>query len=267
MQISLTGQVAVVTGSESGIGQSIAKLFGENGAGVVVNEFAYPDRANETVEDIEDAGGKALAVHADVRKEEDVDKLFAAAESKFGPVTLLVNDAGINGHGKEVVDLDFHLWQETLGTNLTGPFLCSRRFMRSYKEQGRSGGRIINISSVHETMPMMGFAEYCATKGGLMMFMRCLALEAAKYKVTVNNIGPGAILTPMNQELKEDPEKRKEQEKTIPLGRVGVPDDIGRVALFIAGSESSYMTGATVFVDGGLLLNVGSGPYQQDSGS
>ncbi len=267
MPNSLEGQVAVVTGSESGIGQSIAKVLGGAGAAILVNEFAYSERAEQTVQDIERSGGKAAAVHADVRKEDDVEKLFAAAEKRFGPVTILVNDAGINGHGKEVVDLDLHLWQETLGTNLTGPFLCSRRFMRAYKESGRSGGRIINISSVHETMPMMGFAEYCATKGGLMMFMRCLAMEAAKYKVTVNNIGPGAILTPMNEELKEDPEKRKKEEKTIPLGRIGVPDDIGKVALFLAGTQSAYMTGTTVFVDGGLLLNVGSGPYQQDSGS
>lgn len=267
MQRVLDREVAIVTGSESGIGQSIAVLFGASGAHVVVDEFAYPERARQTVELIEKAGGRAVAVHADVRAENDVERLFAAAERQFGPVTILVNDAGINGHGKEVIDMDLHLWQETIGTNLTGPFLLSRRFMRSYREAGRRGGRIINISSVHETMPMIGSAEYCATKGGLMMFMRTLALEAAKFSVTVNNIGPGAILTPMNQELKEDPQKRKEQEKTIPLGRVGEPDDIGRVALFLAGPDAAYITGTTVFADGGLLLNVGSGPYAQNAAS
>jgi len=264
MQIDLKDQVAVVTGSESGIGQAIAKLLGANGASVVVNEFAYPDRVRETVNEIERSGGKAIAVHADISKESDVEKIFSAAESSFGPVTILVNDAGINGESEEVAELSMEGWQELLGTNLTGAFLCSRRYMRAYRDGKRSGGRIINISSVHETMPSIGSAAYCATKGGLMMFMRCLALEAAKHKVTVNNIGPGTIMTPMNKDLAENPKELKEHEKTIPIGRVGYPEDIGRVALFLAGPESEYITGTTLFVDGGMLLNVGSGPPQEN---
>ena len=263
MQSALSGQVAVVTGSESGIGQSIAKLFGANGASVIVNEFAYPDRARETVAEIERTGGRAAAVHADVREERDVEALFSQAEQRFGPPTILVNDAGINGESHDVADLSLDGWNEILGTNLTGPFLCARRFMRAYRDGKRSGGRIINISSVHESMPAIGVSAYCASKGGLMMFMRCLALEAAKYKITVNNIGPGTIMTPMNQDLAKDPKELKEHEKTIPIGRVGYPDDIGRVALFLAGPESEYMTGTTLFVDGGMLLNVASGPPQE----
>lgn len=259
----LSGKTAIVTGAESGIGAEIAKRFGEHGANIAVVEFAYPEWARDVVRYIEEHGSQALSVHADVGKEADVETLFAQTEERFGDVHILVNDAGINGHDKEVVDLDLELWEQTLRTNLTGPFLCSRRFMRAVKNGKRSGGKIINISSVHESMPMIGTAEYCASKGGLMMFNKTLALEAAKYKVNVNNIGPGAIITPMNKEVKDDPEKRKEEEKKIPWGRVGCPDDIASAALYLASEQSDYVTGATLFVDGGLLLNVGSGPPGQ----
>jgi glucose 1-dehydrogenase len=263
MDQQLTGKVAIVTGAESGIGASIAKLMGEHGARVVVTEFAHPQWAHNVVDHIKRSGGDAMAVHVDVSKERDVESLFGKAETEFGPVDILVNDAGINGHGKEVIDISFDMWQETLATNLTGPFLCSRRFLRAIRDAKRTGGKIINISSVHETMPMIGFAEYCASKGGLMMFTKCLGLEAAKFKVNVNSIAPGAIMTPMNDELKEDPAKMRKEETVIPWGRVGDPDDIGRMALVLAGPQSDYMTGTTVFVDGGLLLNVGSGPPSQ----
>lgn len=262
MDIALSGHVAVVTGSESGIGRAIAKIFGSNGASVIVNEFARPNEAEDTVREITGAGGHAAAVHADVRYEPDVERLFSEAERHFGPVTLLVNDAGINSHDKEVLDLELAEWNETLQTNLTGPFLCARRFLRAVRDAKRTGGKIINISSVHEQMPAKGTAEYCAAKGGLMMFTRCLALEAAQFKVNVNSIGPGTIMTPMNQDLAKDTHKRKEHEKTIPWGRVGFPDDIGKAALFLASGESDYMTGQTIFVDGGMLLNVGSGEPQ-----
>lgn len=260
MNSDLQRKTAIVTGAESGIGAEIAKVFGRSGARVVVVEFAYANWANEVVRHIKDNGGDAISVHADVSKEEDVEHLFSESESHFGPVDILVNDAGINGHDKEVVDLDLDLWEQTLATNLTGPFLCSRRFLRAVRDAKRTGGKIINISSVHETMPMIGTAEYCASKGGLMMLTKCLGLEAAKYGVNVNSIAPGAIVTPMNKEIEHDPNKRKKEEQAIPLGRVGQPEDIARVALALAGSESGYMTGTTVFVDGGLLLNVGSGP-------
>jgi glucose 1-dehydrogenase len=260
MERLLENKTAIVTGSESGIGAEIAKRYAEHGANVVVVEFAYPDWANDVARYASEHGAQALVVHADVGKEEDVERLFSQAEQRFGTVDILVNDAGINGHDKEVVDLSLELWQETLNTNLTGVFLCSRRFLRAIRDAKRTGGKIINISSVHETMPMIGTAEYCASKGGLLMFTKTLALEAAKYKVNVNNIGPGAILTPMTKELKSDPEKMKEEEEAIPWGRVGRPEDIASAALFLATGQSDYMTGATIFVDGGLLLNVGSGP-------
>ncbi|HET7813827.1 MAG TPA: glucose 1-dehydrogenase [Candidatus Baltobacteraceae bacterium] len=263
MERLLTGKTAIVTGAESGIGAEIAKRFGENGANVAVVEFAYPDWARDVVRYIEEHGGKAIAVHADVGKESEVEHLFSQTESQFGNVDILVNDAGINGHNKEVVDLALELWEETLRTNLTGPFLCSRRFLRAVRDGKRTGGKIVNISSVHETMPMIGTSEYCASKGGLMMFNKTLALEAAKYKVNVNNIAPGAIITPMNEEVRVDPEERRKEEEKIPWGRVGCPDDIASAALFLASGQSDYVTGTTLFVDGGLLLNVGSGPPGQ----
>lgn len=256
-------KVALVTGSESGIGQSIAIHLGSNGIAVCVVEFAQPDGAAKTKQAIEQAGGKAIVVHADVRSETDVDRAFSLAEQALGPVSILVNDAGINGEHKPVADLSIDGWQEVLATNLTGPFLCSRRFLQPYKSGSLNGGRIINISSVHEEMPAKSVAAYCAAKGGVRMFMRCLALEAAEFGVTVNNIGPGTIMTAMTKELAENPDELKEHEKTIPLGRTGQPDDIGKVALFLASDGSAYMTGTTIFVDGGMLLNVGSGPPQE----
>jgi glucose 1-dehydrogenase len=263
MNGELRNKVAIVTGAESGIGAEIAKMFGECGARVAVVEFAHPDWARDVVDYIKSKDGDAISVHADVSSERDVEALFAQTEKAFGPVDILVNDAGINGHNKEVVDMDLALWEETIATNLTGPFLCSRRFLRAVRDGKRSGGRIINISSVHETMPMIGTAEYCASKGGLMMLTKTLGLEAAKFQVNVNSIAPGAIVTPMNKEIKHDEKKRHKEEQAIPLGRVGQPQDIARVAVALAGSEAAYMTGTTVFVDGGLLLNVGSGPPTQ----
>lgn len=261
--MELQEKVAVVTGAESGIGAQIAKEFAQAGARVVVNEFAYPDWAADVVKYAQEHGGQAVCVHADVADEGDVERLFAQAEREFGPVDILVNNAGINGHGKETIDLSLELWNQTLATNLTGPFLCARRMLRGLRDAKRKGGKIINITSVHETMPMIGFAEYCASKGGMLMFTKTLALEAAKFGVNVNSIAPGAIMTPMNKELKEDPKEMQHEREVIPWGRVGQPEDIAHVARFLAGSASDYMTGTTVFVDGGMLLNVASGPPGQ----
>jgi len=251
-----------VTGAESGIGQAIATLFGREGEAVVEREFAYPEGARETVEAIVANGGKAVSVHADVTNESDVEKLFAAAE-EFGPrASILVNDAGISPSGHNVVDTTRELWNQTLATNLTGPFLCSRRFLRSLRDRNEQGGKIICITSVHQDMPALGIAAYCASKGGHHMFMKCLALEAAEYRVNVNAIAPGTILTPMTKELIENPKERAEHERTIPWGRSGVPEDIANAALFLATADSDYVTGTTLVVDGGMLLNVGSGPPQ-----
>ncbi len=260
MSSELQDKVAIVTGAESGIGAEIAKRFGTSGAKVIVNEFARPQWAADVVQFIKDNGGNAVSVHADVGTEEGAETLFRQAEEHFGVVEILVNNAGINSHDKEVIDLDYDLWLQTLTTNLNGPFLCSRRFLRGIRDVQKSGGKIINITSVHETMPMLGAAEYCASKGGLMMFTKCLALEAAKMHVNVNSIAPGAILTPMNKELKENPKQMEHEKEVIPWGRVGKPEDIASMAVVLASDLSDYMTGTTVFVDGGMLLNVASGP-------
>jgi len=259
----LDGQVAVVTGSESGIGQSIAVAFGLAGAAVVVNEFANPEGARATVSTINAGGGTAVSVHADVSQEGDVERLFAQAEQLGTRASILVNDAGVNANGKDVVDTELDDWNRTIATNLTGAFLCSRRFLRAVREREEAGGKIICITSVHQEMPALGTAAYCATKGGLHMFVKCLALEAAQYGVNVNAIAPGTILTAMTKELIENPKERAEHEKTIPWGRSGVPEDIAQAALYLASANSDYVTGTTLVVDGGMLLNVASGPPQR----
>lgn len=259
----LDKHIAIVTGAESGIGQAIAIALGREGAAVVINEFARPDGAKDTVSKIQVAGGTAVSVHADVSVESDVERLFEAAE-KLGPrATILVNDAGVNSDGKDVVDASLDVWNRMLATNLTGPFLCSRRFLRALRDRKERGGKIVSITSVHQDMPALGTAAYCASKGGHHLFLKCLALEAAEYRVNVNAIAPGTILTAMTQELIDDPKAREEHEKTIPWGRSGVPDDIAQAAVFLAGPGSDYITGATLVVDGGMLLNVGSGPPQR----
>lgn len=259
----LEGQVAVVTGAESGIGQAVAVAFGREGAAVVVNEFAHPEGARATVATIVSNGGKAVAVRADVTKEADVETLFAAAEQMGTRASILVNDAGVSPGGEDLIDTTLESWNRVIATNLTGPFLCSRRFLRALRERKERGGKIVCITSVHQDMPALGVASYCASKGGHHMLVKCLALEAAAYGVNVNAVAPGTILTPMTKELMEHPHERAEHEKTIPWGRSGVPNDIAHAAVYLASEKSDYVTGTTLVVDGGMLLNVASGPPQR----
>lgn len=255
-------RTAIVTGADSGIGAAIARVFASSGANVTVNYIEDEDGARGVVRDIESAGGNALLVKADVRSETDVERLFSQTEHRFGTVDVLVNNAAVNSAGKDVADLELSEWQKLIDTNLTAGFLCSRRFVRPLRER-KQPGRIINITSVHQEMPAKGVAEYAAAKAGLWNFSKVLALEVAELGITVNNIAPGTILTPMNQELLDDPKALAEHVKTIPMRRAGRPEDIAGVALFLAGNASSYMTGATLVVDGGMLLNVGSGVPQR----
>jgi glucose 1-dehydrogenase len=254
----LSHNVAVVTGSDSGIGQAIAVEFASNGADVVVNYFEDREGAEKTKASIEQAGGKAIVIQGDVGKPEDVQRLFDECERELGTATILVNNAGIDSTGKHVADLSPEEWNRAIQTNLTGPFLCSKRFISALTAK-KSKGKIINISSVHEELPRAGAAEYCAGKGGLRNLMRCLTLELAEKGINVNNIAPGMVLTPMNQEAIDDPKKREEQVKTIPMKRAAEPTEIAKVALFLASPDSSYVDGSTYFVDGGLMQNLGQG--------
>lgn len=258
MNRRLEGRVAIVTGADSGIGQAIAELFAAEGARVTIDYLNDRAGAEATQRAIESAGGQAMTVRADVGDEEQVEALFAACEAKFGPPDILVNNAARNSSDVRVLDMPAQQWEATLRTNLTGPFLCSRRFARGLAGIGR-GGKIINITSVHEEMPAIGVADYCASKGGLRNLTRCLALELATAKINVNNIAPGTVLTSMNQDLLDDPKALAEHEQTIPWKRAAKPEDVAKSALFLGSEDSDYVTGTTFVVDGGMLLNVGNG--------
>jgi glucose 1-dehydrogenase len=254
----LAGQIAVVTGSDSGIGQAIAVEFAQAGADVAVDYLEDEAGAERTRNAVEAAGAKAIVVRADVSDASDVDRLFDACEEALGMPTILVNNAGTDALGKPVTELTPDEWSKSLRTNLTGPFLCTRRFVNALAAQNRPG-KIINISSVHEDIPRAGAAEYCASKGGLRNLMRCLTLELADKHINVNNIAPGMVLTPMNQEAIDDPKKREDEVQSIPLKRAAAPEEIAKVALFLASPSNGYVHGSTYVIDGGLMRNLGQG--------
>lgn len=255
----LQGQVALVTGSASGIGAAIAVAFARAGARVCINYASNRAGAEKTAAAIAQTEGDAVVLQADVGSETAVEAMFAAAKRAFGAPTILVNDAGIDALGKPIAEMSLAEWEAAIRTNLTGPFLCARAFVRGVAETGKSGAKIINISSVHEEIPRAGASEYCASKGGLRNLTRCLSLELAPQKVNVNAIAPGMILTPMNQADLDDPEKLKKDEETIPWRRGGQPEEVARLALYLASSDADYVTGATYVIDGGLMQNQGQG--------
>lgn len=249
----LQGKVAIVTGSSSGIGQGIATRFGNDGANVVVNYHSDKAGGEATVEAISSAGGKAVLVQADVSKLSEMQKLIDAAWSEFGKCDILVNNAGVEKGADfwEVTEQDYDM---VLDINLKGPFFLTQAFVRRLIEKNMPG-RVINISSVHEDMVFPHFASYCAAKGGLRMLMRDLSVELGPKGITVNNIAPGAIETPINKSLLEDKEKLGALLNNIPLGRLGTVDDVAALASFLASDEAGYVTGSTYVVDGGLMRN------------
>lgn len=248
-----TGKVAIVTGSSSGIGQSIAIRLGSEGASVVVDYRTHIDAANETKSKIEAAGGKAILVSADVTKPADVQNLVEQAYTQLGGCDILVNNAGVERHAPfwEATEADYDL---VLDTNLKAAFFLSQRFVQKAME-AKKPGRIINISSVHEDMVFPNFASYCAAKGGMRMLMRDLAMELGPHNITVNNVAPGAIDTPINASLLSNKPELDALLNNIPLGRLGKPEEVAGVVAFLASEDGAYVTGSTYFIDGGLIRN------------
>jgi glucose 1-dehydrogenase len=201
-------------------------------------------------------GGKALGIDADISLPDDVNSLIQKTISAFGKIDIFVNNAGIE---KKIPFVDYPVeeWQKIMAVNLTGPFLCSQAAAKQMIQQG-SGGRIINISSIHEDLPMTGNAPYCATKGGLRMLMRTIAVELAPHQITVNNIGPGAIYTPIDRDVEMDAKLNDEILAEIPMGRWGKPEEVAQLAVYLSSDDAAYITGSTHFIDGGMLRNAGS---------
>ena len=249
----LKDHVAVVTGSSSGIGQAIAIRFAQEGARVVVNYVGHPEGADQTLAMIEKGGGEGVICQADVANMSDVRKLIDAAWQSWGGCDILVNNAGIDKRADfwDVTEADY---DKVLNVNLKGPFFLTQYFVQKLLASNQPG-RIINISSVHEDMAMPHFATYCAAKGGMRMLMRDLAVELGAKNITVNNIAPGAILTPINANLMKNKTELDALLKNIPLGRIGTVEDVAGLAAFLASDEASYVTGSTYVVDGGLMRN------------
>ncbi|QQR76197.1 MAG: SDR family oxidoreductase [Holophagales bacterium] len=255
----LDGQRAIVTGASSGIGAAIAKEMGRAGALVAVNYVTGPEAATAVVDEIVAMGGQAFAVRADVSNEADVLAMFEAVRARLGGLDILVNNAGLQK------DSAFHQmtlaqWQKVIDVNLTGQFLCAREAAKEFIAHGvdetrsSAAGKILCISSVHDVIPWAGHANYAASKGGVSMLMKTMAQELAPYRIRVNSVSPGAIKTAINRDAWATPEKEHELLKFIPYGRVGVPEDIARVATWLASDEADYVNGATLYVDGGMVL-------------
>jgi len=249
----LQGKVAIVTGAGSGIGQGIAERLGCEGARVVIDYIGDNGGAEETRRKIESGGGQGELVQADVTKMSDVRALVDTAWEKFGRADILVNNAGMEKKSA-FWDTTEEEYDKVMSVNLRGPFFLTQAFVRRLKD-AKQPGRIINISSVHEDMAFPGFTTYCCSKGGMRMMMRNLTVELGPLGITINNIAPGAIATPINTALLDDKPKLDALLRNIPLGRLGSPQDVAGMVAYLASDDASYISGATFLVDGGLMRN------------
>lgn len=258
----LKGQRALVTGGSSGIGAAVCRALAKAGAKVVVNYLSDAEEAGQVVNDIETAGGTAMAVQADVSNEDDVKRMFKQMIDSWGSIDILVANAGIQWDGP-IDEMSLKQWNKVLDVNLTGQFLCAREAVIEFKRRGIdtelscAAGKIICMSSVHDIVPWADHINYATSKGGLLMFMKSLAQEVAHNGIRVNAISPGAIKTPINKAAWETPEAEADLIKLIPYQRVGDTMDIGRAAVWLASDASDYMTGTTMYIDGGMTLYPG----------
>jgi glucose 1-dehydrogenase len=259
---ALAGQTAIVTGANSGIGRAIALALGRAGANVVVNYLEGDAEAREVTEAIARDGARAVAARGDVTREADVQALFGRALETFGALDLLVNNAGVQA-GAPFEDMTLADWNRVIDVNLTGQFLCAREAVRIFKRQGirpgvsRAAGKILCISSVHDVIPWGGHVNYAASKGGVMMMMKSIAQEVARHRIRVNSISPGAISTPLTAVALDDRRVAEKVLGLIPVRRIGDVDEVARAAVWLASDESDYVTGVTLYVDGGMTLYPG----------
>jgi glucose 1-dehydrogenase len=258
----LKGQKALVTGADSGIGRAVALALAQAGADVVINYHKGEDAANQVAAEAQSAGVRAYSHQADVAKEDDVRGMFARMMGELGTIDILVANAGLQADAP-FDQMTLEQWNRVIGINLTGQFLCAREAVREFKRRGVkpdvscAAGKIICMSSVHEVIPWAGHVNYAASKGGVMLMMKSIAQEVAPYRIRVNSIGPGAIRTPINKSAWNTPEAYKDLLRLIPYKRIGEPEDIGRVAAWLASDQADYITGTTIFVDGGMTLYPG----------
>ena len=258
----IEGQPALVTGANSGIGKAVALGLAQAGADVVINYVGDQAAAEEVAHAVEKRGRRAMTVHADVSREDEVAAMFARAIAHFGTLHIVVPNAGLQ-RDAPLSDMTLEQWQTVIDVNLTGQFVCHRAAVREFKRRGvdpalsRAAGKIICMSSVHQEIPWAGHANYAASKGGIMMLMKSLAQEVAPYRIRVNSIAPGAIRTPINTSAWNTPEAYRDLMKLVPYQRIGEPEDIAQAAIWLASDASDYITGTTLFVDGGMTLYPG----------
>lgn len=252
----LANKVAIVTGGSTGIGADIVRRLAQEGAAVTLDYAANATAANAVAGEVGAQGGQALVIQADIAHVADVQRLISATVERFGRVDILVNNAGIE-RPQSFLDVTSDVWDQQIGVDLKGAFFATQAFARQIMAQG-GGGCVVNISSVHEDLPMVGNAVYCAAKGGLRMLARTLATELAPHGIRIVNVGPGAIATPINAATLADPAKTKALLAEIPLGRIGKPADISSAVAWLVSDEASYITGTTLFIDGGLMVYAGS---------
>lgn len=255
----LSGQTALVTGANSGIGAGVAKSLAQAGANVIINYVSKPEEAEAIVGELKGFGVDALAIQADVSKEDQVQAMFKQAVEHFGTIDILVNNAGLQRDAK-FDEMTLAQWQMVIDVNLTGQFLCAREAIREFLRRGprpevsRATGKIICMSSVHETIPWAGHVNYASSKGAIKMLMQSLAQEYGDRQIRVNSICPGAIQTPINTGAWNTPQALNSLMTLIPYNRIGQPEDIGNLAVFLSSDDSDYITGASIFIDGGMTV-------------